>query len=89
MALGAAPAGIYRSVIARGLRLTAVGVAIGLAGAAVSGRLIESRLFGVTPADPLTYTSIVVVFAVVSAAACVVPARRALRVDPLLALRAE
>ena len=87
MALGAAAYDIRHMVLWQGLRPVFVGLAAGLLAAFVVGRIISSLLFGVAPADPVTFTSISAVLLAVSAAACYIPALRATRVDPMLALR--
>ena len=69
--------------------LTVVGVVVGVAGAAALSRYLEGLLFGLTPLDLTTFVAVVVMFAVVAALASYVPARRATRVDPLVALRSE
>ncbi len=89
MALGADAATVVAAVLADGLRPVAVGIAIGLAGAAALARLVSSVLFQVTPRDPATFTLAVIALAVVATAACLWPARRAARLDPLAALREE
>jgi putative ABC transport system permease protein len=66
-----------------------IGVALGLAGAAAATRLIASVLFGVEPTDPLTFSAVAVLLLLVALLASYIPSRRALRVDPLVALRAE
>ncbi len=71
------------------MTLTAAGLALGGLGAFLSSTLLSSLLFGVSRLDPLTMAAVVAVMAVASAAACFVPLRRALRVDPVVALRAE
>ena len=88
-ALGATPHDIVRSILGRGGRLTLLGVAIGLAGAAVSGRLIAGLLFGVKPNDPLTVGMAAVLLAAVAVLACYIPAQRATKIDPVVALRSE
>jgi len=65
------------------------GVGLGMAGAAAVARLLSRELYGVGPADPLTYAAVAVVMAIVTMAACFVPTYRAMRVDPLIALRQE
>jgi putative ABC transport system permease protein len=89
MALGAQPGRVLMLVLRQGLLLTLIGIGIGLAGALALTRLMSGLLFGVGATDPATYASIVVLLAVVSLVACYIPARRATRVDPLIALRYE
>lgn len=88
-ALGASRGAIARLVLAEGLRLTAVGIAAGLVAAVAAMRWLETLLFQVEPRDPVTLTSIGALLLVVAAIASYVPARRATRLDPLVALRAE
>jgi putative ABC transport system permease protein len=87
MALGANHGDILKMICTQGLRLTVVGLASGLALALAVTRLMSNVLFGVSPTDPLTFFTIVVLLALVALLACYVPARRATRVDPLVALR--
>lgn len=87
MALGASPRDILGLVVRGGLRLAAVGIVIGLAGAAAVGRLLAALLYGVGPSDPGTYVAGVTLLLCVTALAAWIPARRAVRVDPLAALR--
>jgi putative ABC transport system permease protein len=89
MALGAQRLHVLRLVFGQGFVLLAIGTAIGLAGAFALTRLMHSLLFEITPTDPLTYSAVVVLLAVVALFACYIPARRATRVDPLVALRYE
>jgi predicted permease len=89
MALGADPRSVVRLVAAEGLRLTAAGMMAGTLAAAAVSRAMRGMLFDVSPADPLTYAVVLVLFAATACAALIVPARRALRVEPLTALRAE
>jgi putative ABC transport system permease protein len=89
MALGAARGEVVRLVLGRGLRIVAAGTAFGLAGAYVGARAIESQLFGVAAGDVVTFVLVPVVLVAVAAVACWVPARRAARVDPAVALGAE
>jgi putative ABC transport system permease protein len=89
MALGESERGILRRVVRGGLVPAAVGVAIGLAGATVLSRYLESLLFEVSPVDPLTFAVAGALMLLIAAAACYFPARRATRVDPVKALRAE
>jgi putative ABC transport system permease protein len=87
MALGAAPVHVLRLVGLMGLRLVAIGAAIGLAGSFAATRLIAAELVATSQHDPLTLTAVVVTIVLVGLAACYFPARRATRVDPLIALR--
>jgi len=89
MALGAHRRGILLMVMRKGMLLTAIGTAIGLAGAFALTRWMSSMLFGVTASDPVTYVTVFVVSFVAAGLACALPARRATRVDPLVALRYE
>ncbi|HVU15683.1 MAG TPA: ABC transporter permease [Candidatus Didemnitutus sp.] len=89
IALGAESANIIGLVVARGLRLVLMGVAAGLAAAYPATRLLASSLYGVAPHDLLTFVAVPLVLAAVAIAACFLPARRALRVDPIVALRSE
>ena len=87
MALGAQPAAILKLILGRGLALVSIGVGIGVAASFALTRFIESLLFGVTPTDPLTFAMIVVLLGLVALLACLIPATRALRVDPIVVLR--
>jgi putative ABC transport system permease protein len=89
MALGAEPGNIFRLFVGRGMRLVIAGLVIGLAGALASASLLKSLLFGVGRGDPITYIGICVLLALAAFGACFLPARRATRVDPLVALRNE
>jgi putative ABC transport system permease protein len=89
MALGATAPKVFRLVVGEGLRLTAAGLALGIAGSLGVGRLLTTLLFGVGPADPRIFAGTAAVLVAVAGLACVIPARRATRVDPMLALRAE
>ncbi len=89
MALGASPGDVQRMVLGEGLRLTLLGIGLGLAAAFALTRLMAQLLFGVQAHDPLIYGGISLLIGLVAACACYVPARRATRVNPLTALRAE
>ena len=80
---------ILKAVVGRGMALTLSGVAIGLAGAFGVTRVLSSMLVGVSSTDPLTFVAIATLLALVALAACYVPARRATRVDAMVALRSE
>jgi len=89
MALGAAATDVVRMVVSEGLRPTTVGLAIGVLGSMAFGRVLSTLVFGVTPRDAVTFGAVIVIVLVVGAVACLLPAYRATRVDPLQALRAE
>ncbi len=89
IALGAQQSDILRLVLKQGMMLTLVGIIAGLAGAAALSRVMGSLLFGVGSTDFVTFTSVAVLLALIAFAACYIPARRAMRVDPLVALRYE
>jgi predicted permease len=89
MALGAARGRVLRMIVADACRLMIVGLAIGVGAAIAAGRYLENQLFGLTPSDPSTQALSVALLAVVSLAAAYLPARRASRVDPLIALKSE
>ncbi|HEX8362677.1 MAG TPA: ABC transporter permease [Longimicrobium sp.] len=89
MALGAEASGVLRLVLGQGLRLTAVGVVIGVIGSLLLTRLINGLLFGVGAMDPVTMVSVVVILVGVAVLASLIPARRATRVDPIVAMRAD
>jgi putative ABC transport system permease protein len=88
-ALGASRGEIVLMILRQGAAMTGIGVLLGLAGAFVATRLLQSLLFGTTPVDPVTYATVVAIFAVVSALASIVPAARAVAIDPAITLRAE
>jgi putative ABC transport system permease protein len=89
MALGAQPRDVIADVMGRGLRLAAIGVAIGIGLALAGTRLLSSLLFGTSPTDAFTFAAVATLLVVIAAAASLVPALRASRVDPLIALRDE
>ncbi len=89
LALGAQRTTLLGLILRQGMAPVAVGLAAGVAAAAASGRLIQSLLFGVSVFDPLTVASVTMVVAFVATLACYLPARRAMRVDPIVALRYE
>jgi putative ABC transport system permease protein len=89
MALGAKRADVLRLVVRQGMTMTLIGLAIGLAGAFVFSRVMIGLLHGVSPTDPLTFTGVSIVLLLVAFLACLIPARRATRVDPIVALRTE
>jgi ABC-type antimicrobial peptide transport system permease subunit len=88
-ALGASPPQLLAMIIGQGLKLALMGLAVGVLGALAATRLLVGQLYQVTPSDPPTFSFTPIVFAAVAAAACYLPARRAMRVDPIRALRYE
>jgi ABC-type antimicrobial peptide transport system permease subunit len=89
MALGANPRNVTRMILGRGVKLSGVGLAAGVALAAGLSLLLRTLLYGVSPAAPLVYVGTASALMVVALAACVIPAQRAARVDPAVALRDE
>jgi putative ABC transport system permease protein len=89
IALGARPMDVMRMVLGRGIMLVGIGTAIGIAGGLAATRLARSLIFGVTPNDPWTFVFAALLLMLVAVAACYIPARRAMRVDPIVALRYE
>jgi len=87
LALGAERGSILRLVLRQGLLLAAIGIALGLTGAAGVARLLRSWLYGVDALDPLTFAAVPAVLVVVTLTACVIPARRAAGLDPVATLR--
>jgi putative ABC transport system permease protein len=89
MAIGARPVEILRMVLGQGMALALVGITLGLMGAFALTRLLQGLLFEVGPTDPLTFVGVAIVLSAATLVACYVPARRAARVDPIIALRME
>jgi ABC-type antimicrobial peptide transport system permease subunit len=89
LALGARPADVSRLVISEGLRLACLGVGFGLATALVVSRALGSMLFGVPAHDPLTYVAVGGALIAIACASCYIPARRAIRLDPVVTLKEE
>jgi ABC-type antimicrobial peptide transport system permease subunit len=89
MALGASVVSVSRDVVGRGLRLVAIGLVLGIPASVLAARLLRGMLFEVSVADPLTYAAVSVFLAGVASVACLLPARRAARVAPARAFRAE
>jgi ABC-type antimicrobial peptide transport system permease subunit len=89
MAMGAQPGQIVSQVLSGGMKLVVIGLAVGLGGAAGSAHLMTSLLFSVTPVHPPLYIAVTALFSMIAALACLVPARRAARIDPLRALRCD
>jgi putative ABC transport system permease protein len=87
MALGAQRSDVLLMVIKEGAQFAFIGIALGVVGAFLAGRLLATQLYGVSPVDSITYISVAVLVAIVSLAACCIPARRAMQVDPMSALR--
>jgi putative ABC transport system permease protein len=89
VALGAQPQDVFRIIVGRGFRLALFGVGIGLVAALTLTRLLQSFLFGISAYDPLTFIAVSLLMTLVAVAASYFPARRATRVDPMIALRYE
>jgi putative ABC transport system permease protein len=89
MALGANPADVLRQVVRQGMSVAAAGAGAGLAAALLLTRLMSGLLYGVAPTDPATYAGVAVLLLAIALCASYVPARRAARIDPMKALRAE
>jgi ABC-type antimicrobial peptide transport system permease subunit len=89
VALGARRTDVLRMILRQGMRLTLIGVGIGLVAAIGASRVLASQLFGITSTDPVTFGGVVLTLVAVALAACYVPARRAANVDPVNALRYE
>jgi ABC-type antimicrobial peptide transport system permease subunit len=80
---------VFKLIVGDGLKMTAIGVALGVGGSVLVAKWLSTLLFGVTPWDPITLSATAGILLTVGAAACFVPARRATRVDAMVALRAE
>jgi putative ABC transport system permease protein len=89
MALGANPRDVLRLILGEGLKLVLAGVLLGIIAALAMTRLLATMLYGVSVTNPVIFSSVVLLLVAVSLAACFVPARRAMRVDPIVALRYE
>ena len=89
MALGAQRGDVLLLIMKEGARFSLTGIALGLAGAFFLARLLAAQLYGISPVDSITYASVALIVAVVTLAACYVPARRAMQVDPMVAMRGE
>jgi predicted lysophospholipase L1 biosynthesis ABC-type transport system permease subunit len=89
LAVGARPSDVFRLILGQGLVVAALGGLMGMVGALLGTRLLRSFLFGVTPEDPLTLIGVVILLGAVALLACYLPARRATKVDPMVALRSE
>jgi putative ABC transport system permease protein len=89
MALGAQPSDVLRLVVGQGMRLTAVGIIVGVGGAVLLTRFMSTLVYGVNTTDLLTFLVLPAIPAAVALAACLVPARRAMKIDPVIALRFE
>ena len=89
LALGARRADVLRIVLGQGMALTFAGLGLGALGALGLSRLVGTLLYGVAPGDPMTFFGAAAVLMLLAVAACVVPARRALRIDPATAMRCE
>jgi putative ABC transport system permease protein len=89
LALGAQPVDVTRLVVGEGLRLAVLGVAIGIAVSLMLTRIMSTLVFAISPMDPLTFAAVTALLLAIALAACLVPAHRATRADPLAVLRAE
>jgi putative ABC transport system permease protein len=89
MALGAERGDVLRMVLGQGMKMAAAGVVLGFIGSVLATRALAGMLFGVNTTDPLTFSAVAVLLSVVALLACYMPARRATKVDPMVALRYE
>jgi putative ABC transport system permease protein len=89
MALGARPSDVMKMVLSQGTKMAGIAIGIGLVAAFAFTRVMSTRLFEVRVTDPVTFAAVVVLLAVVALLACYIPARRATKVDPMVALRCE
>jgi ABC-type antimicrobial peptide transport system permease subunit len=89
MAVGSTPEGIFRLILTEGFIILAIGFVCGLSAAIALGKYVRSLLYGVQPTEPQVLLSVTAVLAIVALAACILPARRATRIDPIIALRCE
>jgi ABC-type antimicrobial peptide transport system permease subunit len=89
VALGSTRAGVLKLVLREGFQLVAIGLLLGMIGAASLQKAVASEIYGLRALDPLVLASVMALLAIVALAACAVPARRAMRVDPMVALRSE
>jgi predicted permease len=87
LALGAPPRSVFALIVGQGLKLVVIGLPLGIAGALTATRYVRSQLFGVEPSDPLTFAAVCAIFIAIAVAACAIPARRAIAIDPTIALR--
>jgi putative ABC transport system permease protein len=89
MAVGASPVSVLQLIMGHGLRLVSVGIAAGLGAAMAAGRVARTMLYGVAPTDIFSFGTAAVVVLLVALFACLIPAVRAMRIDPILALKQE
>jgi ABC-type antimicrobial peptide transport system permease subunit len=89
MALGAARGEVLAMIVRQGLTLTLIGITLGLVGAFAFTRVLQNQLFAISPLDPVTFIAVSALLVIVALLACWLPARRAARVDPMVALRCE